>query len=379
MFMSRSRPATGVWSRLIAGISFLLISGMASADYALTFQTPVTPIAKDVLKLHNMVLEVVIVIFVVVFGVMFWSILFHRKRRGRQPSTFHDNTKLEVLWTIVPFVILIALVIPSTATLIRMDDTSHSDLTIKITGHQWKWEYAYPEQGIDFMSTLSTPQAEIDNKEPKDKNYLLEVDNPVVIPVNKKIRFVITSADVIHSWWVPALGQKKDAIPGYINEIWTKVEKPGVYRGQCAELCGRGHAFMPIVVKAVSQDDFNKWANKTKGQMVAAAAAADKVWTKDELMKHGDKIYHTVCAMCHQPNGQGLPPTFPALAGSKIVNGPVAGHLHIVMNGKLGTAMAAFKNQMNDVDIAAVVTYERNAFGNHTGDVIQPSQVKALR
>ena len=199
------------------------------------------------------------------------------------------------------------------------------------------------------------------------------------IPVNKKVRFVITSGDVIHSWWVPALGQKKDAIPGYINEIWTRVEKPGTYRGQCAELCGKDHGFMPIVVKAVSEDEFNKWANQQKGKMVAEAAAAEKTWTKDDLMKNGDKVYHKICAACHQANGQGLPPMFPALAGSKIVDGPVSGHLHIVMEGKTGTAMAAFKSQLSDVDIASVVTYERNSFGNTTGDVIQPSQVKALR
>ena len=379
MFMSRSRPATGIWSRLITGISFLLVSGFASADYAINFQTPATATAKDVLELHDSVFIVVFVIFILVFSVMFWSIVFHRKKRGYKAATFHDNTTLEVIWTIVPFFVLIGLAIPSTATVIKMYNTSDSDMTIRVTGHQWKWEYAYPEQGIHFMSTLSTPQSEIHNEKPKDKHYLLEVDHPLVIPVHKRIRFVITSADVIHSWWVPAFGEKKDAIPGYINEIALTIDKPGTYRGQCAELCGQGHGFMPIVVKAVSQEDFNKWANKEKGQMVAEAQSANRVWTKAELMKNGDKVYHKICAACHQPNGQGLPGVFPALAGSKVVNGPVSEHLKTVMDGRPGTAMAAFKNQLSDVDIASVVTYERNSFGNHTGDVIQPSQVKALR
>ncbi|MEJ2107116.1 MAG: cytochrome c oxidase subunit II [Acidiferrobacteraceae bacterium] len=397
--MSRSRPATGIGSRLIAGISFLLFSGIASADYALNFQTPVTPIAESVLKLHNMIMTICFVIFVLVFGVMFYSIAVHRKSRGHKASKFDDNPKLEVLWTIIPFLILIGLAIPSTATLIKMDDTSNSDLTVKITGHQWKWEYEYPEQGIDFISALSTPRDQIENKAKKDKNYLLEVDNPLVIPVNKKVRFVITSGDVIHSWWVPALGQKKDAIPGYINEIWTRVEKPGTYRGQCAELCGKDHGFMPIVVKAVSEDEFNKWANQQKGKMVAQAAAVGKTWTKADLMKNGEKVYQKNCAACHQANGLGVPGVFPPIAtghpfsasdamvkdltergfykDGKIAEGTVDQHIDIVVNGIPGTAMAAFGKQLGAADIASVITFERNSFGNSTGDVIQPSQVKA--
>jgi cytochrome c oxidase subunit 2 len=365
---------------LIAGIAsaLLLVSNLASANYAVNFQKPVTAVAAEVYHLHMLIMMVCVGIGIVVFGAMFYSILMHRKSRGHKAATFHESTTIEIIWTAIPFLILVSMAIPSTAALIKMYDDSAPDLTIKITGYQWKWQYEYPEQGIKFFSNLSTPRDQIENKAPKDANYLLEVDNPLVVPVGKKIRFVVTGNDVIHSWWVPALAIKRDAIPGFINDSWTRVDEPGTYRGQCAELCGKDHGFMPIVVKAVSDDEFQKWTSVKKAEMVASAADSNKVWTKDELMKHGAQVYQT-CAACHQPTGLGLPGVFPALKGSKIVNGPVAGHLNIVMHGKPGTAMQAFANQLSDADIAAVVTYERNSFGNHTGDVIQPSQVKALR
>jgi len=302
----------------------------------------------------------------------------HRKSRGHKAATFHESTTIEIIWTAIPFLILVGMAIPSTATLIKMYDDSAADLTIKITGYQWKWQYEYPEQGISFFSNLSTPRDQIENKAAKDEHYLLEVDNPLVLPVGKKVRFVVTGNDVIHSWWVPQLTIKRDAIPGFINDSWARIDEPGTYRGQCAELCGKDHGFMPIVVQAVSDDDFKKWASVKKAEMVASAADSKKVWTKDELMKHGEKVYQT-CAACHQPTGLGLPGVFPALKGSKIATGPVAAHLNIVMHGKPGTAMQAFASQLSDADIAAVVTYERNAFGNNTGDIVQPSQVKALR
>ena len=379
MSISRFRLATGVISRLVVGTSLLLVSGIAAADYALNFQQPVSSIGREVFDLHNLITIICFVIMALVAGVMLWSIAFHRKSSGRKPATFHDNTKLEVLWTVVPFIILVGMAIPSTSALLHMDDTSNSDMTLKITGYQWKWEYEYPAEGIKFMSTLATPRDQINNVADKGEHYLLEVDNNVVLPVGKKIRLLVTANDVLHAWWVPALATKKDAIPGFINELWVKIDEPGIYRGQCAELCGKDHGFMPIVVEAVSDSDFKKWANRQKGQMVAAAAAAGKSWSKADLLKQGEKVYNQNCAACHGATGAGIPGVFPAMAGSKVANGPVNGHLDIVLHGKAGTAMAAFGKQLSDVDIAAVVTYERNSFGNKTGDVIQPSQAKSLR
>ena len=379
MFKSRLRPATGIFTRLFVGISLLAVSGIAAAAYELNFQRPVSALGQEVLELHNLITLIVFLIMVIVTGVMLWSIVFHRKSRGRKPATFHESPIVEVIWTIVPFVILVGMAIPSTSTLLKMDDTSNTDMTLKITGYQWKWEYEYLDQGIKFMSSMSTPKDQVYNKEAKGENYLLEVDNHVVLPVGKKIRLLVTANDVLHAWWVPALATKKDAVPGFINELWVKIDEPGTYRGQCAELCGRDHAFMPIVVDAVSESDFRKWANRQKGQMVAAAAEAGKTWTKVDLMKRGEKVYVQNCVACHGVTGAGIPGVFPAITGSKSAAGPVKAHLDIVMNGKAGTAMAAFKKQLSDVDIAAVVTYERNALGNNKGDMVQHSQVKALR
>lgn len=389
MFKSRFRPATGILLRLISGISLLAVSGFAAAEYGLDFQQPVSPIAYELLELHHLITWIVFVIMALVAAVMFWSIAFHRKSSGRKPATFHDNSVVEVIWTIVPFIILVGMAIPATSALLKMDDTSDSDMTLKITGYQWKWEYDYMDHGVKFMSALSTPRDQIGSpvfsKEgfkpgtKRTENYLLEVDNHVVLPVGKKIRLLVTANDVIHAWWVPQLATKKDAIPGFINEMWVKIDEPGTYRGQCAELCGKDHGFMPIVVDAVSESDFNKWVNRQKGQMVAAAAAAGKTWNKASLMKRGEKVYGQSCAACHGATGAGIPGVFPAITGSKISSGSAKGHIDMVMDGKAGTAMAAFKKQLSDVDIAAVVTYERNALGNSKGDVVQPSQVKALR
>ncbi|MFV1993032.1 MAG: cytochrome c oxidase subunit II [Acidiferrobacterales bacterium] len=361
------------------GAGLLLLPGLAMAEYALNFQAPVTEIARDVFELHTLILKIVIVIFIVVFAVMFYSIFAHRKSRGHKAANFHESTTVEVFWTIIPFIILVAMAIPSTATLLKMDDTSGSDMTVKIVGYQWKWQYEYLDHDISFFSTLSTPRAQIENKEEKGENYLLEVDNPIVLPVGKKIRFVLTANDVIHSWWVPQLAIKKDAIPGFINEMWTRIDEPGIYRGQCAELCGKDHGFMPIVVKAVSQEDFNKWVSLQKDKAVSAAADSNKVWTKTALMKQGKKVYEKSCQACHGATGAGIPGAFPAITGSKIATGPVKDHLAIVMDGKSGTAMQAFKGQLSDADLAAVVTFERNGLGNKAGDIVQPSQVKALR
>jgi cytochrome c oxidase subunit 2 len=381
--MSRSSKCSGSAQRIglisvVSGIVLSLVSTLAAAEYGLNFQKPVTAIAQEVYGLHMLIMMVCVGIGIVVFGAMFWSIVMHRKSRGYKAATFHESTTMEIVWTAIPFLILVAMAIPSTATLIKMYDDSASEVTIKITGYQWKWKYDYMDQDVSFFSTLATPRDQIDNKAAKGKEYLLEVDNPIVIPVGKKVRFLMTANDVIHSWWVPQLAVKKDAIPGFINEAWTRVDEPGTYRGQCAELCGKDHGFMPIVVQAVNDDEFKKWVSVKKAETVASTADAGKTWGKDELMKRGEKVYQT-CAACHGATGTGIPGVFPALKGSKIATGPVAAHLAIVMKGKAGTAMQAFAGQFNDVDIAAVVTYERNAFGNNTGDVVQPSAVKALR
>lgn len=377
MFMTLVKRLPGVVSRLILGLS-LGFAVPAFAEYGLNFQKPVTPIAHTLLELHNLILIICVVIFIVVFGFMFYSIFAHRKSRGHKAAQFHENTTLEVIWTVIPFLILVTMALPSTATLIKMDDTSQSDLTVKVTGYQWKWKYDYLDQDIGFFSSLTTPRDQIEGSAPKGEHYLLEVDNPVVLPVGKKIRFLVTANDVLHAWWVPQLGVKKDAIPGFINEMWTYIDEPGVYRGQCAELCGKDHGFMPIVVNAVSQEEFTKWVAQQKDKAAAESAGGAKTWSKDELIEKGKKVYASSCAACHGANGEGMGP-FPKMTGSKIANGALADHLNIVMNGKPGTAMAAFAAQLSDTDIAAVVTFERNGFGNKAGDMVQPSQVKALR
>jgi cytochrome c oxidase subunit 2 len=378
MSMTFVKRLPGVVSRLILGLSLWFTVPAAFAAYGLNFQPPVTSIGHKLLDLHNMVMIICAVIFVIVFGFMFYSIFAHRKSRGHKAAQFHENATLEVVWTVIPFVILVSMALPSTATLLEMDDTSKSDLTVKITGYQWKWKYDYPDQDIGFFSSLATPRDQIENKADKGEHYLLEVDNPIVLPVGKKVRLLVTANDVIHAWWVPQLGVKKDAIPGFINEMWTNIDEPGLYRGQCAELCGKDHGYMPIVVQAVSAEDFTRWVSMQKDKAAAESAGGTKTWSKDELMERGKKVYASTCVACHGVNGEGVGP-FPKMAGSAIANGPLDAHLNIVMNGKAGTAMQAFAAQLNDTDLAAVVTFERNGFGNKAGDMVQPSQVKALR
>jgi cytochrome c oxidase subunit 2 len=292
---------------------------------------------------------------------------------------------LELVWTIIPFLILIGLAVPATKVLIRMEDSSDADVTIKVTGLQWRWQYQYLDQGIQFYSNLATPYAQIQNQQPKGQWYLLEVDKPLVIPVDKKIRFLVTSNDVVHSWWVPKLGVKRDAIPGFMYEAWARVEKPGVYRGQCAELCGINHGFMPIVVKAVSDEEFKQWVNEqTQVEDKYAAsvnqAAEQKTMTRSELMHLGKEKYNAICAPCHQSNGTGLPPLYPALKNSSVAVGhPISRHIELILNGVPGSAMQAYKNQLSDSEIAAITTYERNAWGNNTNDLVQPADVAQTR
>ena len=376
MFAKKLRRALyGLWGAVI-----LLGAGDAFAGFGELNMTPgVSETSHDVYHLHMLVFEICVVVCVGVFAVLIYSIIKHRKSKGAKPASFHESTTIEIIWTTIPFLVLVGIAIPATKTLLALEDTRNADMTIKITGYQWKWKYDYLDQGISFFSNLSTPRAEIENKEAKGEDYLEEVDNPVVVPIHKKIRFLVTSNDVIHSWWVPALGWKQDAVPGFINDAWTDIDTPGTYRGRCAELCGKDHGFMPIVLVAKTEKDYEAWAAQQKAAEAKASAVPTRKMTKEELMADGDKIYHKICAACHQPTGQGIPGVFPALAGSKIANGPLADHIHIVLHGKPGTAMQAFGEQLSVTDIASVITYERNSFGNHTGDVVQPSDVAAAK
>lgn len=380
---------------LLALPAVLLLPGAALADYTWNFPTPVTPIARDTLHIHNEFMLIITAIFVVVFAIMIYSMVKHRKSSGHTPDRFTGPTgTAQWIWTLVPFAILlfidfVIMGIPAYHAVIDMEDTkTRADMVLKVTGMQWKWQYEYPESGIKFISNMSTPREQIANKEAKGEHYLLEVDNEVVLPVGKKVRILLTATDVIHTWWVPQFGVKRDAVPGFLRETWVKIEEPGVYRGQCAELCGKDHGFMPVVVRAVPEPEYAAWLDKKKAEQEAASAGSDKTWSRDELVAKGKDVYEKQCAVCHQPNGQGMPPAFPALAGSKVVKGPLLGeggkllkdgHVDRVLNGKDGTAMQAFKSTLNDVELAAVITYERNGFGNNTGDLIQPAQIKALR
>ena len=359
-----------------------LFSGTANADWALNLQEPVTAVARRVYALHSLLLWVIVAIFVGVFAVVTYSLFQHRKSKGHKAADFHDNTAVELIWTIVPALILVAIAFPATSALVDMRDTSEPDLTVKVTGYQWKWGYEYvtgDAAGIKYLSVLSTPRDQIENKAPKGEHYLLEVDRPLVVPVGKKVRILTTSNDVIHNWSVPAFAVKTDAVPGFLRDTWFRAEKEGTYRGQCSELCGKDHGFMPVVVEVVSEAKYAAWVAEQKQQMAAVAGDPNKVWTLDEMVALGEKVYTANCAACHQASGEGLPPAFPALNGSKIATGPKDAHLAIVLKGKAGTAMAAFGEQLSDTDIAAVVSYERNAWNNKLGEVIQPAEVKALR
>ena len=362
----------------------LLIMQPAWAEYGLNLPRGVTPLSRNIYDLHMTIFYICCIIAAVVFGIMFWSIFRHRKARGVQAAQFHHNTTVEIIWTAIPMLILILMAVPATKSLIMIESTGDSDLTIKITGHQWRWHYQYIEEEFGFFSSLAPESNEArqlkSGIDPDEiENYLLDVDNPVVVPVGQKIRFMTTANDVIHSWWVPALGWKRDSIPGFINESWAIIEEEGTYRGQCAELCGRDHAFMPIVLKAVSEDEYYDWV----GEMMVAAmdveAGADREWAMAELMERGEQVYSTFCVACHQVNGQGIPGAFKPLVGSPVTTGLVEGHIDTVMNGVAGTAMAPFGMQLNDVDIASVITYERNSWGNETGDAVQPATISASR
>jgi cytochrome c oxidase subunit 2 len=362
----------------------LLAPGMAIAngEARFGFQAPQTPVAHEIYDLHLVVLGIVVVIALGVFGVISYAMLRHRRSLGHQAKQFEDSKSVQILWTAIPLLIVVGLAFPATRTVIVMKDTSSPDMTIKVTGYQWKWRYDYLGEDVSFYSDLSTAREQIENKAPKGENYLLEVDNPMVVPVGKKVRILVTASDVIHSWWVPAFGVKQDAIPGFVRDSWFKVDTPGIYRGQCAELCGKEHGFMPIVVEVKTKDEYAQWMDGQKKKMAAAGDDPNKAWDVAELVARGEKVYAANCAACHQPTGKGAPPAFPALDGSKIVTGPKAVQIKTVLNGVerdgKPTAMVSWK-QLSDTDIASVITYTRNSWGNKTGEAVQPSEIKAAR
>ncbi len=375
--------------KLLLAVLGWVLSSRARADYTLNLTEGVTKLSHDVHDLHMLILWICVGIGILVYSLLIYSIIHHRKSKGVVPAQFHENTKLEILWTVIPFLILLSMAIPATKVMIEIynSDTmpGPTDLTVKVTGYQWKWRYEYLGEGIDFFSNLDAKSNEARqlgaNIDPaKVDNYLLNVDNPLVIPVNKKIRFLFTGADVIHSWWVPDFGWKKDTIPGFITDGWVKVEKPGIYRGQCTELCGRDHAFMPIVVIAKPEAEYQQWLaeQKSKGEAATAQAKAEavKTFTKDELIAKGQEVYNANCASCHQPNGEGIPGAFPAITNSPVVNGPIEEHARLVLKGK-GQLMPPFEAVLKPAEIAAVVTYQRNALGNSKGDLIQPAELPA--
>jgi cytochrome c oxidase subunit 2 len=363
----------------VSALLTMLFASSVQAEYALNMTEGVTPISREIYSLHMIVFWICVGIGILVFGAMAWSIMYHRKSKGAVAADFHESTTVEILWTLIPLAVLIAVAVPATATLLDLEDTSKADVNIQVSGIQWKWKYKYIDEGVEFISALSETSRNAIKDPTGVENYLLDVDNPIVVPVNKKIRFLFTSEDVIHAWWVPDLAVKQDAVPGFINDSWARIEKPGTYRGQCAELCGQDHGFMPIVVNAVSEADYKKWIVAKKDEAAAVAASSSQEWSQAGLMTKGQEVYSKVCAACHQPTGSGIPGVFPALAGSAIATGDVKDHINIVMDGKTGTSMAAFKGQLSDVDIAAVITFERNSFGNTVGDMVQPSTIKNLR
>lgn len=380
------------------GMAAMLASFGAAADYSWNFPEPVTPMALDTLHVHNKFMIITMIIFVVVLAIMIYSIFAHRKSKNFKPvDDKAPSTAIEIFWTLIPFVILllidfVIMGIPAYHSVVMMEDTrNEAKMVVKITGSQWRWQYEYLDgdaQGIKFVSNLSTPKEQMDKgfDGTKDEQYLLEVDNRLVLPVGEKVRILMTATDVLHNWWVPQFGSSRLAVPGFIRETWVQVDKAGTYRGQCKELCGKGHGYMPVVVDALPMEEYKAWVVAKKEEMAKAAAGADKEWTKEDLIAEGKAVYEKNCAVCHQVSGAGLPPAFPAITGSKISTSPIFGadgkylpdsHLDRVLNGK--NVMPAWKATLNDTEIAAVITYERNALGNSVGDVVQPSQVKAAR
>ena len=375
--------ATAVTAAVIAAF-WLLLAAPGYTGNEINMTRGVTAQSMISYKLHMIILWICVVIGVIVFSAMFYSIVAHRKSKGYEASQFTHSTKAEIVWTIIPVLILIVMAVPATTALVHMEVAPETEMTVKITGFQWRWKYQYMEDEISFISSLhldsNAARRLASGTNPESvENYLLEVDNPLVLPANTKIKFLITADDVIHSWWVPALGWKRDAVPGFIHEAWTEILEPGVYRGQCAELCGKDHGFMPIVLNVLPKDEYQAWAEQQRERMAHQDEETRRLWTRDELMATGENVYAAQCATCHQADGQGLAPAFPALAGSTVTQGPVEDHIQVVLNGREGTAMQAWGNMLSDSDIAAALTYTRNAFGNETGDVVQPQTITRIK
>lgn len=371
-------------SRAAALTTLLWFPVLASAEWGLNLTQGVTPYSREVYSLHMLILWICVVIGVVVFGAMLYAIIKFRKSRGAVAAQWHESATVEIIWTIIPFITLIAISIPATKALIMMEDVARSDMTIKITGYQWKWHYDYIDDGFGFFSSLGRRSNEARQRnsgvDPRTvENYLLEVDNRVVVPVGKKIRFLTTAADVIHSWWVPALGWKRDAVPGFINESWAVIDEPGVYRGQCAELCGKDHGFMPIVLEAVPAADYAAWVEQMKAAQAETAALDHKRWRQEELLARGEQLYRRDCATCHKDNGEGVAGIFPALAGNPVAIGPLTEYLDVLLRDSKDHSLAALRERLSDADIAAVVTYNRQAWGNRGEDIVQPADVAVAR
>lgn len=368
-----------LWLGLALSTLVFWSAGLQAA-WELNMPRGVTQMSRDTYGLHMTIFWWVVAIGVVVFGAMLWSIIHHRKSKGAKPASFHESTKVEVVWTLIPFLILIMMAVPATRVLTAAYDTGDSELDIQITGYQWRWEYTYLRENTDaeevsFFSILSTSREEIDNSIEKSENYLLDVDRPLVIPTDTKVRFLMTSADVIHAWWVPDFAIKKDTIPGFINETWVIVEEPGVYRGQCAELCGMEHGFMPIVVHALPPEEYQAWYGEQQQAAAEIRELANAELSMDDAMAQGEQVYNQNCVSCHQAGGVGMPPVFPAIAGSDKATGDRLVTVDTLVNGVEGTAMAAYGRQLNPIQLAAVITFVRNAFGNDTGDLVQPTEV----
>ena len=377
------RAAVGAAAWGITALAMAQVGDMPGGPRVgqITMQEPASQVARGQQFLHEVLLWVCAVIAIGVFGTMFYSIWRHRKSNHPKPADFHESTAVEVTWTIIPFLIVIGLGVVATGEVVAQKDTSNADLTIKATGYQWRWGYDYLKgqgEGITMLSSLSTPRDQIEGRAPKSDTYLMEVDNPLVVPVNKKVRVITTANDVIHAWWVPALGVKQDAIPGFVRDTWFRADRVGTFRGECAELCGKEHAFMPVVVEVKSEADYAAWVDAKKKELAALLDDPNKEWQVAELVARGEKIYNGNCAACHQPTGKGVPGAFPALAGDPVVLGPKDPQIHILLNGK-NQGMPAWK-QLSDVEIASVITYTRNAFGNKAEqNVVQPREVMAQR
>ena len=372
------KRAQALFLSLLSLVVSLPLAGSAAAESAarqLNMPQGVTEVSQAAYDIHMIMMWICTVIGVGVFGFMFYVMYAHRKSRGAVAENFHENLTVELLWTIVPTIIFIVMAVPATTALMKVYDTQNPDIDIKVTGYQWKWQYEYIGEDVKFMSELSTPLDEVYGRAPKGEHYLREVTQPLVIPVGKKVRFLITGNDVIHSWWVPDFGVKRDAVPGLFTSAWARTDKPGIYVGECTELCGMGHAFMPVVVEVKEEADYNELLAGKKAEAAEYAQTIGKQWSAEELMVRGEEVYDRSCSGCHQPDGNGIPGVFPALKGSPIALGPPEGHIGVLIHGVPGSSMQSFADQLSEVDIAAVVHYERNAWGNDVGDVVQPVDV----